>query len=65
MELKIMNKKMYNITPLTQTQTDLQGFKAFKTTVKCDIQQTRRKRGDWAGFSLPTFEQTARFFSIS
>ena len=29
---------MYNIIPLTQTQTDLQRFKAFKTTQKCDFQ---------------------------
>ena len=40
LELKIMNKKMYNIIPLTWTQTDLQRFKVFKTTrsyQKCDL----------------------------
>ena len=36
-EPKIMNKKMYNIIPVTWTQTYLQRFKAFKTTEKCDF----------------------------
>ena len=39
-----MNKKMYNIIPLTRRQTDLQRFKVFKTTQKCDIQNWRQNQ---------------------